>query len=109
MEICNGSFRLDVHSYMQMYENNHCYHFDVTAVILPFGVLCDGIPPHGILGQTIYTRRVKILGEMKHGKDSDYEVSEMYSHDFRYNRFGVERMVKPKYGVGDGSRTVAYL
>ncbi|MBI3591571.1 MAG: hypothetical protein HY094_09385 [Candidatus Melainabacteria bacterium] len=59
-------------------------HLDFTVSVNKCGVLQDGVAPHGLLGQTASGCQGKntIQGNYK-----DYEVSDLFGDDFKYNRY----------------------
>ena len=74
--------------------------------IKELGILSDGIFPHGVIGQTADGDGKGKIGRGKQGEGviegvyTDYEVSGLFADDFKFNRFGIQPMTKPRYGVG---------
>lgn len=89
------------------------HHLNINIHITKLGILYDGIYPHGIVGQTADLDGKPRISEDKNGLGAidgtytDYEVSDLFSDDFKFNRFGVPPMTKPKIGVG--SKYTAFI
>lgn len=105
--IClTGAYKVNVSMYHRMPEGDFD-HFNVGAEVMPFGVLSEGVIPHGILGQTSHSMMSTIKYPYE-GVEDDYLVSDVFSYDFKFNRFGTKPTVRPRLGVCDASRTVVY-
>ncbi len=102
--------------------NTDIPHLNLFFEVGELGLLSDGVTPHGVIGQTANKDRVKpqgLLGKgipegvyrlnraegdvfishqgigVVEGTYSDYEVSDPFGIDCRFNRFGTEPTVEP--------------
>lgn len=103
LEVCSGAISIKVWWQHWYYPNFVFPTITLSLDIKPIGLLADGVMPHGLLGQTAnekHSKNFSGVGESKQGEGvidghySDYEVSDLFADDFKYNRFGVERMQK---------------
>lgn len=101
-------------------------HLDVKIKVLETGMLSDGVMPHGVIGQTIDTDReppksdtildrvpehvyrltdayIDVYVERQgvgivEGSYKDYQVSDAFADDFKFNRFGTAPTHTPVFG-----------
>lgn len=73
-------------------------HLDITAKVNPIGFLSDGVLPHGVIGQSLYSTNKVVL----EGEEEDYRVESLHSVDFKFKRFGLKQMVEPKFNMVTG-------
>lgn len=82
------------------------HHLNINIAITKLGILYDGIFPHGVVGQTADLDGKPRMSQDKNGLGAidgtytDYEVSDLFADDFKFNRFGIAPMTKPKIGIG---------
>jgi hypothetical protein len=101
-------------------------HLDVHVDVLELGMLSDGVMPHGVIGQTIDKDRkppksdtildripehvyrlnnaeIDVFVERQgagivEGSYKDYQVSDAFADDFKFNRFGTAPTHTPTFG-----------
>lgn len=78
-------------------------HLDLYANVQRNGVLTQGIWPHGIVGQSLNPDNTKFL----EGEEEDYLVSDLFSHDFKFDCFNKSDAKNIKYGVGVDRKSIS--
>lgn len=79
-------------------------HINMKIEIGELGILCDGVYPHGVVGQTADFDGIPKFGFGKQGEGviegvyTDYEVSGGFADDFKFNRFGTRPTTEARYG-----------
>ncbi len=90
-------------------------HIDICYETQNLGVLYDGVPPHGVVGQTADLDGKGRFGRGKQGEGAiegvytDYEVSDLWADDFKFNRFGTEPTVTPTLGACAKKKSLSVL
>lgn len=77
-------------------------HLDLSYDIPENGVLTQGVWPHGILGQSINPE----MTQDYEGEENDYQVDHLYSHDFKFDRFGQVKLENKRWFVGASKKSI---
>lgn len=79
-------------------------HLDLYYDIPENGVLTQGVWPHGILGQSINPE----MTQDYEGEENDYQVDHLYSHEFKFDRFGQVKLENKRWFVGASKKSISF-
>jgi|694.fasta_scaffold12037_9 hypothetical protein len=78
-------------------------HLDIYHEVGEIGVLTQGVWPHGLVGQSINFE----IEENYQGEEMDYRVPDLFSHEFKYDRFKQQELSNKKWFVGTDKKSIS--
>lgn len=116
LEATGQALRVKLTRGRELYEGVIVPHINIGAGICKGGALCEGVTPHGVMGQfATRLRGVPRTSNCKQGEGfidghyTDYEVSGPFCTLFRFNQYGVEPQFEPVFGIRQKCRSIALL